>query len=138
MQFASPQLFVPTTPAEIQNYFVQDINERQNTNIGFITFNFLKENFKDSLFSAKEPFICQKCGAAINLYSNIRESEDNSKHLWPCEFCGHQNILHEFDENEKPITNNNVYLLKKFDKKKTNMAEHQENEKSEFFTYFQF
>lgn len=114
METASPQVFIPITHPEIEDYFSKNNNERKDTNIGFITFNFLKEENLESSLSLGDPIYCQTCGASINIYSNVRKNPHDENSTWICAFCNNENHLLEFNEKEKPIINDPLYLIENF------------------------
>lgn len=134
MNTASPQLFIPINKSEIQEYFSKSNEERVDTNIAVITFNFLKENFLEKL-SCNKPYFCEECGAALNFSSKIMENnaeKPTKHHIWKCEFCDFVNFF-DFEHEEKPDSKDPIYLLEgTLAKKEEDSKEEEENiEKTE-------
>ena len=113
MKTASPQLFVPILEKDIKDYFAANIiNERKDTNIGLLNFNFISSNLEDCL-PKEELILCNNCGAALNFHSKIKEeTEEKQKFLWVCEFCYCENFI-QINENEKIKKADPLYLLQK-------------------------
>lgn len=129
MNTASPQLFIPINKSEIKEYFSQSNEERIDTNIAVITFNFLKENFEETL-NYNKPYFCEECRAAMNFSSKIIENNDEKStksHIWKCEFCDFVNFF-DFEEKQKPDNKDPIYLLKDKNAKK---EQEETNEKTQ-------
>lgn len=115
MKTASPNFFVPIKPGQIKEYFASNVNERKDTNIGLISFSFLKEGAKAALNPA-DLLLCSHCTAALNFLSQIREEFNEEKtsqdYLWTCEFCGHENSV-DISDNEKIKKSDPLYSIQR-------------------------
>jgi len=122
MKTASPQLFVPISQNDIKEYFASNSNERKDTNIGLLSFNFLKEGLHDT-FSAEDLILCEACGAALNVHSKLQDAnEEKMKNLWYCEFCNSANLV-ILKEIEKVKKSDPLYLMNKSQEVTNNIKE---------------
>jgi len=52
-----------------------------------------------------DPYVCRKCGAVFNMYSQLGADKK-----WKCEFCHEENVL-DIDDEERPQTNDVKYMI---------------------------
>lgn len=119
----------PPAPRVAREKRKQAVRREVDTNVVAIPFANLAKD-ADSFF-AGDPVYCSECKACLTATSTVLKPGEEGKApeekkaeeskvtpikleqgqmLWPCEFCGHRNVI-EIDEQELPKTETRDYVL---------------------------
>lgn len=89
--FSAPQAPPPPIPSGPK---VRRTYRAADTNVVSIDFATLA---KEVTVSTGDALYCESCKAVLNACSKLEKSKDDEG-LWKCEFCGHHNHVHCFEE----------------------------------------